>query len=192
MARRAIASTYVALLRGINVGGKNMLPMKGLAALFAAANCDEVRTFIQSGNVIFRAAPSVAAQIPLLIAAEIERGFGLRVPVVLRSAEEMNAVLSGNPFLQPDATAAPGDVEGKMLHVFFLADAPDAAAVEKLDPQRSSPDKYMLRGREIYARFSDGMAKTKLTNAYFDSKLKTISTARNWNTVLKLAAMMKP
>ncbi len=177
--------SYVALLRGINVGGKNMLPMKMLAAMFGDAGCTEVRTYIQSGNVVFRALPSVVEGLPDRIASEIEAQLGLRVPVVMRSAEEMASVLVRSPFLGEGAS-----LEGKSLYVFFLADLPDASAVAKLDPDRSPPDRYVVNGREIYAHLLNG-ARSKLTNAYFDSKLKTVSTARNWNTVVKLSEMMK-
>jgi uncharacterized protein (DUF1697 family) len=101
------------------------------------------------------------------------------VPVVVRSADELCAVARANPFLRKASDTA-------ALHVAFLADAPAADKVAVLDPKRSPPDEFAVVGREIYLRCPTGMAKTKLTNAYFDSKLATISTARNWNTVLKL------
>jgi uncharacterized protein (DUF1697 family) len=185
MARSRQQTAWLALLRGINVGGKNILPMKRLAAMFADASCEDVRTFIQSGNVVFRADAKVAASLSAAIAKRIEADLGFRVPVMLRSAEEMAAVVRGNPFLKAGA-------DEKYLHVSFLADAPDPAAVAKLDPLRSPPDEYVVVGREIYAQTPNGLGNSKLTNAYFDAKLKTISTARNWNTVVKLAEMMNP
>ena len=173
---------YVALLRGINVGGKNMLPMKELAGLFSAAGCGEVATYIQSGNIVFCAKDKVVKQLDSVIAKQVEDRFGLKVPVVLRTASELNAVVRGNPFLKAGAAE-------EMLHVLFLADRPSAGLVAGLDPARSAPDEYVVVGRDIYAKLVTGAAKTKLTNAYFDSKLKTVSTMRNWRTVLKLAEM---
>ena len=89
----------VALLRGINVGGKNKLPMKGLAAMFQKAGCDDVRTYIQSGNVLFRAGPSLTEDIPSLISTSILNGFGYRTPVVTRTALELQEVIRANPFV---------------------------------------------------------------------------------------------
>lgn len=177
------ASRYVALLRGINVGGKNMLPMKELAAMFVAAGCGEVTTYIQSGNVVFSADAKVAAGLAGVITRQIEERFGIRVPVVLRSAAEMMAVLRANPFLKA------GAIE-EMLHVYFLAGMPGAGDVAGLDAGRSAPDAFEVVGREIYLQLPNGMARTKLTNAYFDSKLRTVSTARNWRTVGKLFELM--
>jgi uncharacterized protein (DUF1697 family) len=175
--------TQVALLRGINVGGKNMLPMKELARMFADAGCTDVRTYIQSGNVIFKT-PVGAAKIGDVIAAGVEKRFGFRIPVILRSSEQLRKTIRENPFLVAGA-------EQKALHVYFLADLPNPGAIAGLDPSRSAPDAFHVRGQEIYLHMPNGMARTKLTNAYFDSKLSTKCTARNWATVLKLSEMME-
>jgi uncharacterized protein (DUF1697 family) len=177
------SSRHVALLRGINVGGKNMLPMKELAAMFANAGCSDVVTYIQSGNVVFCADDKVAAGLDAAIARQVEARFGLRVPVVLRTAAEIDAVIRANPFLKAGASE-------EMLHVSFLADRPGKDLVAGLDAGRSAPDAFTVVGREIYMQLVNGVAGTKLTNAYFDSKLKTVSTMRNWRTVLKLAEML--
>jgi uncharacterized protein (DUF1697 family) len=174
--------TFVALLRGINVGGNNKLPMKDLVGLFDRAGCARTRHYIQSGNVVFEAAPALAAKIPVVVQAAIEKGFGLRVPVVVRSEKELRAVVAANPFL--DAGADPD-----ALHVMFLADQPSKTAVAALDPDRSPPDRFVVKGREIYLACPNGVGRTKLTNAWFDTKLGTTSTSRNWRTVLKLVAM---
>jgi uncharacterized protein (DUF1697 family) len=177
------ASRHVALLRGINVGGKNMLPMKMLAEIFATTGCTDITTYIQSGNVVFCAGNKIAKELGGVITKQVEKQFGLKVPVVMRSAAELDAVIRGNPFLKAGAA-------DEALHVLFLADLPGADLVAGLDPARSTPDEYVVVGRDIYAKLVTGAAKTKLTNAYFDSKLKTVSTMRNWRTVLKLAEMM--
>jgi uncharacterized protein (DUF1697 family) len=174
---------HVALLRGINVGGKNMLPMKELAGMFVAAECADVVTYIQSGNVVFRAEDKVIAGLGAGIAKQIEARFGIRVPVVLRTAAEINAVIRRNPFFK----AGLGE---ETLHVCFLADQPGKDLVAGLDAGRSTPDKFAVAGREIYMQLGKGVSGTKLTNAYFDSKLKTVSTIRNWRTVVKLAEML--
>jgi uncharacterized protein (DUF1697 family) len=173
----------VALLRGINVGGKNILPMKELAAMFVGCGCGNVATYIQSGNVVFSASAGVAKGLAGLITREIEERFGIRIPVVMRTAEELGAVIRDNPYLN-------AGVPEELLYVYFLADVPAAGTVGKLDPLRSAPDAFAVWGREVYLHLPNGMARTKLTNAYFDSKLGTVSTARNWRTILKLYEMM--
>ena len=175
---------YVALLRGINVGGKNKLPMADLSAMFTAAGCDAVRTYIQSGNVLFEASTAVAEGVPGRIAGAIAERFGYRIPVVMRTGGELSAVLRGNPFLAKGA-------DPDLLHVAFLADAPAAGRVEKLDPGRSPPDEFLVREREIYLCCPNGMARTRITNAWLDTTLATISTVRNWRTVETLAGMAK-
>jgi len=178
-----ISMTHVALLRGINVGGKHKLPMKDLVEIFTAAGCCDVRAFIQSGNILFRPPSGAAAGLPELIAAEIAKRFGYSVPVQLRTSEQIGKVIRNNPFLQ----AGVAETE---LHVLFLADLPAPGCVQSLDPDRSPPDTFSVRGQEVYLRLPNGMARTKLTNQYFDSKLATIGTARNWRTVTKLFELM--
>ena len=150
--------------------------MKALADLFSGAGCRSVVTYIQSGNVVFRAPPPLARQIPNLIQEAIQGEFGLEVPIVTRTALELRKVVRGNPFLRSGA-------EASTLHVAFLADRPSAAAIKSLDPKRSPHDAFVVRGRDIYLHCPNGFGRTKLSNAYFDSKLGTTSTVRNWRTV---------
>jgi uncharacterized protein (DUF1697 family) len=170
---------YVALLRGINLGGKNKLPMKELAKFFAEAGCSNVGTYIQSGNVIFSATTRLAAQLPDLIVRQIATRFGHRPPIILRTAKQLADVISSNPFLQ---VGAPEET----LHVLFLADSPGAREIANLDPNRSPSDTFIVSGQEIYLRLPNGVAKSKLTNDYFDRILGTKSTGRNWRTVNEL------
>lgn len=172
-------SVYIALLRGINVGGKNRLPMKELVAMFEDAGCGDVRTYIQSGNVIFRSAPALAEDIPSLIGDAMSSRFGFRVPIVTRTARELGEVACSNPFIE-------AGIEADKLHVVFLADRPDVSRIAALDPNRSPGDEFAALGSEIYLHCPDGLARTKLTNSYFDSMLTTASTMRNWRTVVKL------
>ncbi len=174
---------YLALLRGINLGGKNMVPMRELSKLCEEAGCTNVRTYIQSGNVLFTATPEVARELPAGLATRILARFSLHVPVVIRTAAELRAVHRENPFLAQGADA-------QTLHVMFLADRPEPGRVAALDPDRSSPDAFIVSGREIYLWLPNGVARSKLTNAYFDAKLDTTSTSRNWRTVTKLLEML--
>lgn len=182
MATKELAA-HVALLRGVNVGGKNKLPMKDLAALFERLGCADVRTYIQSGNVVFTASAPLARRLPALAAEAILERFGLTVPVVIRSADELRALVDRSPFLRAGADPA-------HLHVMFLADAPGPRLVAALDPDRSPPDEFRVLGRDVHLRCPGGVARSKLTTAWFDRALETTSTARNWNTVLKLIELV--
>ena len=173
---------HIALLRAINVGGTKKLLMAELRAMFEAAGCADVRTYIQSGNVVFRAEPELAERIPKLIEAEITAAKGFQVPVVTRTAAELDAVVRGNPFLQAGADPV-------HLHVGFLAEQPGAPQVADLDPNRSPSDAFDVRGREVYLHFPNGTARSKLTVDYFDRTLGTTITIRNWRTVGKLHDM---
>ncbi|MDE2851047.1 MAG: DUF1697 domain-containing protein [Acidobacteriota bacterium] len=175
-------NTHVALLRGINVGSKNRLLMSDLSAMFAEVGCADVRTYIQSGNVVFRADPELARLVPDVIGAAIAKRFGYRVPVLPRTSGELAAIVRENPFLRDGADT------GK-LHVGFLAKQPEAAAVDSLDRDRSPPDEFAVLGREVYFHCPLGLARTKFTAPYFESKLSTIMTVRNWRTVLRLREM---
>jgi uncharacterized protein (DUF1697 family) len=178
------AATLVALLRGINVGGKHRLPMQQLVEIFGEAKCTEVRSYIQSGNVIFRTSPAAVDGLSKYIAGKIEQRFGFASPVILRTAKQLAQTVRNNPFLR-------SGMPEQTLHVYFLADLPKESAVQSLDPDRSAPDAFRVFDRQIYLYLPNGMARTKLTNAYFDSKLSTVCTARNWATVLTLLKMME-
>lgn len=182
MTDTVLKDAHIALLRGINVGGKNKLPMKSLVSIFEAAGCKSVQTYIQSGNVVFMAKAALARRIPELVSDAIAKEFGYKVPVVSRTAADLKKVVRANPFTKTEP-------DERLLHVAFLAKKPTATQAAELDPDRSSPDEFELRGREIYLRCPNGVARTKLTNAYFDSKLATTSTMRNWKTTLKLLAL---
>jgi len=175
-------TTYVALLRGVNVGGRNKLSMGDLTAMFKRAGCEACKTYIQSGNMVFKARPALAAGIPTLIASEITERFGYRVPLVVRTVEDLREIVNTNPFLSTG-------VDSKWLYVAFLADSPESSRVTELDPHRSPQDSFLVRGREIFMYCPNGMGRTKLTNEYFDSKLATTSTVRNWRTVSTLLQM---
>lgn len=173
---------YVALLRGINVGGKRSLPMKALAEAFVATGCSDVRTYIQSGNVVFRAPKTLAPKLSSLLPRAVAKVAGFEVPIVLRSAAELRAAVSKNPYLQKGSDAG-------ICHLMFLSETPNAARLKRLDASRSSPDEFSIVGRDAYLKLPNGVARSKLTNAYFDGTLETVSTLRNWRTVLTLLEM---
>ncbi|MEJ2205908.1 MAG: DUF1697 domain-containing protein [Gemmatimonadota bacterium] len=175
---------HVALLRGINVGGRNKLPMSELVALFEAVGCRSVRTYIQSGNVVFEGGSALGRRVVHDIPRLVEERFGFRVPVLVRSAKDIHGAIAANPFLQEPT-------DPTHLHIGFLAAAPGETAIESLDPERSSTDRFVVRGREVYLHVPGGMARTRLTTDYFDRRLGTTMTVRNWRTVTRLAEMVR-
>ena len=174
---------HVALLRGINVGGKNLLPMKELVAMFEAAGAANVATYIQSGNVVFTAKPALATKLPTTIQTAITKRVGHRVPLVMRSAAELAAAIEANPFLKRSS-------DTEQLHLAFCTTAPTAAQIAALDAKRSPPDEFAIVNRDLYLKLPNGVGKTRFTNAYFDSKLATTCTWRNWRTVKTLLEML--
>ena len=182
--QQAKGGVHVAFLRGLNVGGKNLLPMERLARMFEKLGCQAVRTYIQSGNVIFTASALLARRVPEAISKAIRAETGLEVPVIVRTADELAAIGRAHPFRTANADL-------KRLHVAFLAEAPAVARIAMLDPNRSPADEFEVRGREIYLHLRNGVARTRLTNAYFDSKLDTVSTLRGVATVDKLVELCR-
>ncbi len=172
---------HIALLRGINVGGHHKLPMKELRRIFMEAGAADVQTYIQSGNVVF--AGEDPNQITASAKLQITEEFGFDIPIVHRSAAQWRAVQADWPF---DISEA----DPKFLAVGFLADDPSAAKVANLDPNRSPSDVFVIRGAQIYLHFPKGVARSKLTNAWFDRQLGTVSTMRNYKTVQKLLEMI--
>ena len=176
------AGVHVALLRGINVGGRHSLPMKTLAAMFEDAGCADVRTYIQSGNVVFRAGAPLARRIPGAIAAAVGARFGFEPAVIIRTAAEMREIATRNPFLK-------AGVDPAALHVGFLSAAPTKSKLSALEPGRFAPDAFAVRGRELYLHYPHGAGRSKMTNAYFDARLGSPCTVRNWRTVTTLLEM---
>jgi uncharacterized protein (DUF1697 family) len=172
----------VALLRGVNVAGRTMVAMSALKAMFEAAGARDVGTWIQSGNVLFRAGHEEARGIAAAVADAIAGRLGLKVAILMRTADEMGAISRSNPFLRRCADPAG-------LHVAFLDAWPAPARRAALDPRRSPPDELILEGREVYLLCPNGLARTKLTVPYLEGRLGTTATMRNWRTVLKLASL---
>jgi uncharacterized protein (DUF1697 family) len=175
-------NNFVALLRGINVGGKNKIPMAELKSLFSSLGLEEVVTYIQSGNVVFRSPAGAAHDIAAGIQERIAEDFGISVSVLLRTPAELGEIADSNPFLRREADLS-------KLYVVFLDGPPPEDGVAQLDPERSPPDEFCVRGREIYLHLPNGAGRSKLTIDYFERELGIAATARNWNTLLKLLAL---
>jgi uncharacterized protein (DUF1697 family) len=171
---------YVALLRGINVGGRNKVAMPALRACCESLGHNRVVTYIQSGNVVFDAAKGTPARLARGLSDALDAMLGLRIDVVVRSAAELQRVTTTNPFPTEG-------VDPTTLHVLFLASTPTAAAVEVLAATHFPPNEYVVRGDDVFLRAPDGIGRTRLPN--FDKVLGTVATGRNWRTVLTLAEM---
>jgi uncharacterized protein (DUF1697 family) len=172
-------TTFVALLRGINVGGKAIIPMPELKSLFASLELEDVTTYIQSGNVVFSSSTGDAQALAVAIEERIDEAFGLGTTVLVRTPVDLAEIAESNPYLRRGADLS-------KLHVVFLSAPPEADAVAELEPARSPPDEFVVRGREIYLHLPNGAGRSKLTVDYFETRLGGRATARNWKTVTKL------
>lgn len=175
---------YCALLRGINVGGKNTVAMERLRALFSGLGHRSVATHIQSGNVVFASDERDASKVATDIERAIARTLGLAIDVIVRTRGDLAETVAHNPFLARGA-------DPSRLFVVFLAGRPSAESIDTLDPHRSPPDELVVRGHDVYLHCPNGFGQTKLTIDYFARRLGVTATARNWNTVAKLSAMME-
>lgn len=170
--------TWISLLRGINVGGHKKLPMAELRELFAKNGCSDVQTYIQSGNVVFRAADTEREELATRLSGEIEESKGFRPGIMLLTPDELEAAANANPF--PEAASEP-----KTLHLWFLTRAPEDPDLESLDDLRAATERCELRGMVFYLWAPDGIGRSKLASRA-ERALGVEATARNWRTVEKL------
>ncbi len=175
----------IALLRGINVGGHNKIAMADLRTLAESLGLANPRTLLQSGNLVFDAGRKAPSALEKLLETETDQQLGVKVDYVVRSAEEWRAIIASNPFPK-EAKADPAH-----LVVMCMKDAPKPADVKALQAAIAGPEMAKAVGRELFASYPAGIGTSKLTNAVIERKLGTRGTARNWNTVLKLAAMVE-
>jgi uncharacterized protein (DUF1697 family) len=171
--------TYMALLRGINVGGRAKVSMSALRDLFVDLGYADAKTYIQSGNVIFSASLRSPSKASGEIAARIEKDLGVSCSVLLRSDEELVTVLENNPYLADN-------VDPSTLYVAFLDKKPTQEQSKRLVVPPGETAEFTLAGREVYLHYPDGYGRTKLSNTYIEKRLGVVATTRNWNTVTKL------
>jgi uncharacterized protein (DUF1697 family) len=176
---------FAAFLRAVNLGEKNKISMASLKSLFSEIGYEDVTTYLQSGNVVFKSRAGDPGKIATEIERRIAKELGVSVTVVLRTPAELRKIAGGNPFLDDES-------DPKKLHVVFLDSRPAAKAKAGLDPDRSPPDRFELRGREIYLHLPNGSARSKLTIGYFERTLGVDATARNWTTLTKLVELTQP
>ncbi len=175
-------TTYVAMLRGINVGGKKVVKMDALRAAASAAGLKKVRTYVQSGNVVFERGKRNTESVEGDIRNLVKKGFGFDVTVVVRTKEQLESAVAFLPFVDEDP---------EKLHVTFLSDEPASVPAERLEGAKGRTEEFAVRGREVYLYCPDGYGRTKLSNAFLERVLGVPATTRNWRTVNALLAMTK-
>ena len=171
------------MLRGINVSGQNKIRMMELKSLYESLGLINVKTYVQSGNVVFENTERDASELAVSIEAQIERSFGYVVSVFFRSANDFQRITGGNPFLNgrhedPDK-----------LHVTFLYNSPSKSQLSNLDISPHVTDEFFIGDKEIFLFCPNGYGKTKLSNTFFEKKLNMPATTRNWKTVNALHDM---
>jgi uncharacterized protein (DUF1697 family) len=174
----------ISLLRGINVSGQKAIRMPDLKALYESLGFTHVTTYLQSGNVVFDCTIPEASTAAATIEQAIERQFGFTVSVLIRNGDDFGRIIEGNPFLPHR------NDESEKLHVTFLSDWPSAEALKSLEKTIDPTDEYFLSGKEIYLFCPNGYGRTKLSNNFFEKKLKSAATTRNWKTVNALYGLV--
>lgn len=178
-------TSCLALLRAVNLGGKTMIGMADLRALLAELGFAEPRSLLQSGNLLFRSEGRTPDELESLLSAETERRLGLKTDFFVRTADEWDAVVAGNPFPE-EAKNDPGH-----LVVMALKAAPEGAAVAALQASIVGRETVRAVGRQAYLVYPDGIGESKLTIQKIEKALGTRGTGRNWNTTLKLQARVR-
>jgi len=176
-------NTYISFLRGINVGGHSKIKMKELIELYESLGLKNVKTYVQSGNVVFESNGNNINQIIKKIETGIQKKFGLDVKVIIRTPDEIKRIIKNNPFLKRKG------VDIIRLHVTFLSGKPEPALIKGLKVNKKESEEFIISGSEIYLYFPEGMGTAKLQPGILEKKLNVAATARNWNTVNALAEM---
>jgi len=175
-------TTYVAMLRGINVSGQKKIKMVDLRAHLEEVGFKNIQTYIQSGNIIFEHTSTTAKELENTIEQKLEKEYGFHVPTLIKTPAELTSVIKHNPFKNE---------EEKRLYVTFLYDLPEPEKLEKLEEVNYEPEQYIVDQKNIYFFSPLGYGNAKMNNNFFEKKLKTNATTRNWNTVNKLVEMAK-
>jgi len=176
-------AAFISLLRGINVTGYKTIKMKDLQTIYESLGLRNVRTYVQSGNVVFDSAGQGARVFSQDIEEKIKQTYGFEVAVILRTPEEISAVIVNNPFLKET------NIDVARLYVTFLSSPPDDALVRNLTVTQDNSDRFAIAGKEIYLHCANGYGRTRFSSDFFEKKLKLTATTRNWKTVNALLSM---
>jgi uncharacterized protein (DUF1697 family) len=175
----------ISILRGINLGGRNTVKMDDLRKLFIDLGFINVRTYIQSGNIIYQSKKLTSKQVNEVIESNIKRRFGFDVPAVTLQLEELTEICRSNPFTKDNTK------DTSFLHVTFLSARPKAGDINKIKEQDFKPDEFREGGNVIYVYCPGGYGRTKLSNSFFEKKLKVTATTRNWKVTNELLSIAK-
>ena len=173
-------TTHLALLRGINVSGHNMIKMEALKTTLEAIGFENVQTYIQSGNVFVDSEDDNAAAVGFKIKQEIFKAFGHEVPVVVIGKSDLEACFKNNPFLKEN------DLDIKKIYVAFISTTLRSESINDLKISQVKPDQACVDASRIYIKYTVGAGKTRLDQKYIEKKLNVTATIRNWNTVTQL------
>jgi uncharacterized protein (DUF1697 family) len=177
---------YIAILRGINVGTGRKVPMADLRKLCESLGLQQVQSYIQSGNLVFELPnPESIPELEARLQKAFSEAFGFEIPVLIRTAEEWAESIAQNPFLKEE------NVDIDRLHLTCLKELPSPELLEKIKVFQYLPDRYEIAGREVFVYCAAGYGKTRLTNSFFETKLKCLATTRNWKTVMQLNELVK-
>lgn len=174
--------TYISILRGINVGGHKLIKMQALTKLYEDLGFKNVKTYIQSGNVVFQAIQTDSTLLEKLISQKITEVFAFEVPIIVRLQKEIAKIYKSNPFINDK------HYDVSVLHVTFLSQKPKQADVAKITGDFGN-DEFIISDKAIYLHCPNGYGNTKLTNTFFENKLKVSATTRNWKTTTELLNM---
>jgi uncharacterized protein (DUF1697 family) len=176
-------AVVIAMLRGVNVGGYQKIKMEELRTLCGSLELRDAQTYIQSGNVVFREDSAEPGTLARRLEDGIEKTFGFRPDVMVRTPSELRKVIAKNPF------AGRSGIDPSRLLVSFMASAPTPQARDKVLALPCDPEELRIQGRELYVYYPNGMARPKISMARIEKVLQRSATGRNLNTVLKLMAM---
>jgi uncharacterized protein (DUF1697 family) len=182
-------TAYVSILRGINVGGRNIIHMDALQKMYENLGFHSVTAYLQSGNVIFVDADIEVAQLEQKISSRIKRDFGLDVPVIVMTIDVLKQVVDNNPFFKDP------DKDQRFLHVTFLSATPNYYDSKTIEDKRQRGEEISFTDSAAYLYCPHGYGKTRLTNNFLEAKLKVVATTRNWKTaneLLKIANQSVP
>ena len=176
---------YISILRGINVGTGRKVPMTDLKKQCENMGLQNVQTYIQSGNVVFELSqPESVTELETHLQKAFTETFGFDIPVLIRTSKDWTESIAQNPFLKEE------NVDIDRLHLTCLKEIPSPELLEKIKMFQYLPDQYEIIGKDVFIFCAAGYGSSKLVNSFFESKLKTPATTRNWKTVLKLQEMI--
>jgi uncharacterized protein (DUF1697 family) len=173
-------TTYISILRGINVSGKNLIKMDALQKMYKELCFDSITTYIQSGNIVFRSVEAKLEKLEKEISSQIKNNFGFDVPVIVLTIDNLQQIIDDNPFSKDQSK------DQNFLHITFLSSSPAKYDIKAIEEKRLSGEEIVIIENAVYLYCPNGYGNTKLNNTFLETKLKVRATTRNWKTANKL------